>query len=77
MQKWEHHLFGVGIDNDEYETNAYTKNKDGKLAIDPDISGDPNFEGIDGIVDDDEHPRRYYKYKTAAEVKRYLKKKYR
>ncbi|CAI3937689.1 hypothetical protein [Commensalibacter communis] len=76
MQKWEHHLSGVGIDNDEYETSAYTKNKKGKLIIDADLSADPNFSGIDGIVDDDVHHRRCYKYKTAAEVKKYLKQKY-
>ncbi|CAI3946010.1 unnamed protein product [Commensalibacter communis] len=76
MQKWEISLRAAGVYSDIYEINAYTKNKEGKLVIDTDISSDPNFEGVDGIVDDDEHPRRYYKYKTAAAIKKYLKQKY-
>jgi len=71
MQKWEISLRAAGVYSDIYEISAYTKNKEGKLVVDPEISGNPNFSGIDGIVDDDEHPKRYYKYKTAAEVKKY------
>ncbi|CAI3927563.1 unnamed protein product [Commensalibacter communis] len=77
MQKWEHSFPpAIQMGSDSYEIRAYTKNKEGKLVIDADVSADPNFEGIDGIVDDDVNPERHYKYKTAADVKRYLKKKY-
>lgn len=73
MQKWEIKAYQVGVDF--YETYAYSKNKEGNLVVDKKISRDPNFSGMDGIVDDDENPRRYYKYKTAA-IKKYLKQKY-
>lgn len=74
MQKWEINAYRVG--SDVYETMVYAKNKEGKLVINTDLTKDNDiFSGMDGIVDDDENPRRYYKYKTAA-IKKYLKQKY-
>lgn len=67
MQNWE--IRNLGIYCDFYEMRAYTKNKEGKLVIDTDISADPNFSGMDSVVDDDKNPKCYYKYKTAAAVK--------
>ncbi|CAI3940936.1 unnamed protein product [Commensalibacter communis] len=76
MQKWEHSMPAIGLYGNSYEIHAYTKNKEGKLVMDTNISGDPNFSGTDGTVDEGMHHMRHYKYKTAAEVKKYLKQKY-
>jgi len=60
------------IDMDEYQVIAY-KNENGILAKDDKISKDPRFSGDDGIFHD---RNKIFKYKTAADVKRYLKQKY-
>lgn len=67
MQKWEQSMSAINIYDNSYNTIAYTKNKNGKLSIDLDISKDHNFFGIDGTVADGK--KVHYKYKTAAVIK--------
>lgn len=76
MQKWGHNMPSVDISNDFYTTTAYTKDQDGSLIIDSKMFNDPNLSGTDGYVDDGVRHRLYYKYKTAAAIKKYLKQKY-
>ncbi|WP_271789606.1 hypothetical protein [Commensalibacter communis] len=75
---------GAGMDGDFYQIYAYTKNKEGILSLDRIISGDGNLSGFDGgrdcksYANPDGNDDCYvnYKYKTAADVKKYLKQKY-
>ncbi|OUI78448.1 hypothetical protein HK18_10540 [Commensalibacter intestini] len=74
MQKWEQNMPAINIYDNSYDTIAYTKNKDGKLCIDLNISKDHNLSEIDGTVADGK--KVHYKYKTAAVIKKYLEQKY-
>lgn len=60
-------------DMDSYEIHAYTKNDQGILVKDEKISKDPAFFGEEGM---EAGKKVTFKYKTAADVKQYLKKKY-
>lgn len=62
-----------GIDTDEYRITAYSKNSNSVLVKDKKISDNPKFVGNDGLY----HNKNVtFKYKTAADVKRYLRQKY-
>ncbi|CAI3945993.1 unnamed protein product [Commensalibacter communis] len=81
---WDSDHDGVGMKGDFYQTYAYTKNKEGILSLDKTISDDELLSGFEGYDNckSDINPEgikdcyETYKYKTAAEVKKYLKQKY-
>lgn len=62
-----------GIDTDEYRITAYSKNSNSVLVKDKKISDNPKFVGNDGLY---HNTNVTFKYKTAADVKRYLREKY-
>ncbi|MDI2112922.1 hypothetical protein [Commensalibacter nepenthis] len=84
MVVWDSKHLKIGIDGDSYQTYVYTKNQQGILSLDKVISDDDNlssFEGdnnckndINPDSDDDGYVK--YKYKTTADIKKYLKQKY-
>lgn len=84
MVVWHQNHQGAGVYGEDYQTYAYTKNGKGILSLDRKISKDKNLSGFEGGVDcindsnpnGDDHCEKTYKYKTAAALKAYLKKKY-
>jgi len=84
MVSWDSKHLGAGTDGEFYQTYAYTKNKEGILSLDRIISDDGNLSGFEGgnncksdiNPDGDDDCYMKYKYKTAADVKKYLKQKY-
>lgn len=61
------------VDMDLYQIFAYTKNNNGVLVKDKKISDNPDLIGEEGLQF---NKKVTFKYKTAADVKRYLKEKY-
>ncbi len=67
---WQINNRGEGTYGKLYQVYAYNTNFDGALIVNPLISNDSHMTGIDGI----EHGEQsYFQYKTAADVKKYLK----
>lgn len=71
--KWRDYHAALQMNGYDYQIYAYTINNLGKLRLDKEISNDPNLSGNEGEFDGKDV---FFKYKTAAEVKRYLKLKY-
>lgn len=61
------------VDMDSYDILAYTKNNNGVLVKDKKISDNPDLTGEEGLQF---NKKVTFKYKTAADVKRYLRQKY-
>lgn len=84
MVVWDSNHAGIGMNGDLYQTYAYTKNDKGILSFDKKISDDKNLSGFEGYDNckTDINPEGVkdcdvsYKYKTAADIKKYLKQKY-
>ncbi|EHD13577.1 hypothetical protein CIN_17690 [Commensalibacter intestini A911] len=84
MVVWDSKHAGAGTYGDVYQTYAYTKNDKGILSLDKNISDDENLSGFNGDnncksdlnPDGDTDCYKNYKYKTAADIKKYLKQKY-
>lgn len=84
MVVWDSYHAGIGTHGDVYQTYAYTKNDKGMLSLDKAISNDNNLSGFNGEdncktdINPDGVRNCYenYKYKTAADIKKYLKQKY-
>ncbi|WP_392561734.1 hypothetical protein RHO12_11520 [Orbus sturtevantii] len=71
---WEINSRGVGTYGKLYQIYAYTKSNDNsKLIKNITLYDDKNLTGIDGTSDWEESD---FKYKTAAEVKKYIKETY-
>lgn len=85
MVIWDSNHPGIGMRGDLYQTYAYTKNTKGILTLDKMILEDDHLSGFEGDnncksdVNPEGDTNCYinYKYKTAADVKKYLKQKYR
>lgn len=71
--KWRDYHQALKMNGYDYQIYAYSINKLGKLALNQQVSNDPNLSGSDGDYDVKDI---VFKYKTAADVKRYLKYKY-
>lgn len=71
--KWRDYHQALKINGYDYQIYAYSINKLDKLALNKQVSNDPNLSGSDGEYNGKDV---FFKYKTASDVKRYLKYKY-
>lgn len=84
MIVWSVNHSGIGMRGNVYQIYAYAKNNKGILSLDKQISNDDNLSGMDGYEnckavanpDGVVNCAVSFKYKTAAEVKKYLKQTY-
>ncbi|WP_392562450.1 hypothetical protein RHO12_02925 [Orbus sturtevantii] len=63
----------LGINGDDYRVYAYENSPKNIIQLDKNIMKDNNLSGFEGESDGEES---HFKYKTAAEVKKYIKETY-